>query len=61
MCKLSLSQGREGKEEHLDEEGACVAAGSVVSETENKRQVSSGTGVPEEVGKGQTVQGFRMI
>ena len=58
MCKLSLSQGREGKEEHLDEERACVGAGSVVSETEDKRR---GTGVPEEVGKGQTAQGFGVI
>ena len=33
-------------------------AGSVVSETKSKRK---GTGVPEEVGKGQTVQGFGMI
>ena len=33
-------------------------AGSVVSETKNKRK---GTGVPEEVGKGQTVQAFGMI
>ena len=58
MCKLSLSQGREVKEEHLDEEWACAVAGSVVSETKNKRK---GTGVPEEVGKGQTVQAFGMI
>ena len=33
-------------------------AGSVVSEAEDKRR---GTGVPEEVGKGQTAQGFGVI
>ena len=58
MCKLPLSQGREGKKEHLGEEWACAVAGSVVSETKNKSQ---GTGVPEEVGKGRTLQACGMI